>query len=118
MIMKTLLISISLFAATLTTNGHCGGCGIGEKEQSQDNTANSCCSGSGSCCSEKMASPDDMKSCDTIEKSSCGTFCCDKTSPTGKNSDSKESFGLSEAATSPAKSTIPLPMMSCCPADE
>ena len=116
--MKALLITIPLFAATLTANAHCGGCGTSGKGPSQDKAAMSCCSESGSCCSEKMASPDDMKSCDTIEKSSCGTFCCDKTSPTGKNSDFKESFGLSEAATSPAKSTIPLPMMSCCPADE
>ena len=93
--MKILLITISLFAATLTANAHCGGCGTGEKAPSQDKAAKSCCSESGSCCSEKKACSDDKKSCDIKEKS----------------------CGVSEAASSAAKPTIPMPKMSCCPAD-
>ena len=57
MLMKTLLITISLFAATLTANAHCGGCGTGEKAHTQDKAAKSCCSESSSCYSEKKHVP-------------------------------------------------------------
>ena len=115
--MKALLITISLFAATLTANAHCGGCGTSKKGPSQDKAAMSCCSESGSCCSEKKASSDDKKSCDTKEKSCCGTCGGDKDSSADKDGDDKKSCGVSEAATSAAKTTIPMPKMSCCPAD-
>ena len=116
--MKNLLIMISLFAATLTANAHCGGCGTGEKAPSQDKVAKSCCSESGSCCSGKKASSDDEKSCDTKEKSCCGNCGGDKDSLADKDSDDKKSCGVSEVASSAAKPTIPMPKMSCCPADE
>lgn len=115
--MKALLITIPLFAATLTVNAHCGGCGTSEKGPSQDKVAMSCCSESGSCCSEKKASSDDKKSCDTKEKSCCDTCGGDKDSSADKDGDDKKSCGVSEAASSAAKSTIPMPKMSCCPAD-
>ena len=115
--MKTLLITISLFAAALTANSYCGGCGTSEKGLSQDKAANSCCSESGSCCSEKKTSSDDKKSCDTREKTCCGICGGDKDSSADKDSDDKKSCGVSEAASSAAKSTIPMPKMSCCPAD-
>ena len=115
--MKTLLITIILFDATLKDNAHCGGCGTSEKGPSQDKAAMSCCSESGSCCSEKKASSDDKKSCDTKEKSCCGTCGGGKDSSADKDGDDKKSCGASEAASSAAKSTIPMPKMSCCPAD-
>ena len=115
--MKSLLITISLFAATLTANAHCGGCGTGEKPSSKDIAVKSCCSESGSCCSEKKASSDDKKSCDIKEKSCCGTCGGDKDSSADKDGDDKKSCGVSEAASSAAKPTIPMPKMSCCPAD-
>ena len=114
--MKTLLITISLFAATLLADAHCGGCGTSEKAPSQDKAAKSCCSESGSCCSEKTSS-DDKKSCDTKEKSCCGTCGDDKDSSADKDGDDKKSCGVSEADSSAAKFTIPMPKMSCCPAD-
>ena len=115
--MKTLLITISLFAATLTVNAHCGGCGTGEKAPSKDKAAKSCCSESGSCCSEKKASSDDKKSCDIKERSCCGNCGGDKDSSAEKDGDDKKSCGVSEAATSATKPIIPMPKMSCCPAD-
>ena len=115
--MKILLITISLFAATLSANAHCGGCGTGEKASSQDIAVKSCCSESGSCCSEKKASSDDKKSCDIKEKSCCGTCGGDKDSSADKDGDDKKSCGVSEAASSAAKPTIPMPKMSCCPVD-
>ena len=51
--MKTILIAVSLFAATLMANAHCSGCGTSEKAPSQDKAAKICCSESGSFCSEK-----------------------------------------------------------------
>ena len=115
--MKTLLITISLFAATLTANAHCGGCGTSEKAPSQDEAAKSCCSESGSCCSEKKACSDDKKSCNIKEKSCFGTCGGDKDSSADKDGDDKKSCGVSEAASSAAKPTIPMPKMSCCPTD-
>jgi hypothetical protein len=115
--MKVLLITISIVVGTLTANAHCGGCGTDEKAHSQDEVAKSCCSDSGSCCSEKKACLVDKKSCDTKEKSCCGTCGGDKASSADKDGDDKKSCGVSEEATSAAKSTIPMPKMSCCPAD-
>ena len=115
--MKALLITISIFAATVTVNAHCGGCGTGEKAHSHDEAAKSCCSDSGSCCSEKKASSDDKKSSDAKEKSCCGTCGGDKASPADNDGEDKKSCDVSEATTSAAKSTIPMPKMSCCPAD-
>ena len=116
--MKTLLITIILFAATLTANAHCGGCGTSDKGPSQDEAAKSCCSESGSCRSEKKASSGDKKSCDTKEKSCCDTCGSDKDSSADKDGDDKKSCGASEAASSAAKSTIPMPKMSCYLTDE
>ena len=115
--MKVLLITISIVVATLTDNAHCGCCGTGEKAHSQDEVAKSCCSESGSCCAEKKACFDYKKSCDTKEKSCCGTCGGDKASSADKDADDKKSCGVSEEATSAAKPTIPMPKMSCCPAD-
>ena len=115
---KALLITTSIVAATLTGNAHCGGgCGTDEKAHSQDEAAKSCCFDSGSCCSEKKACSDDKKSCDTKEKSCCGACGGDKASSADKDSDDKKSCGVSEAVTPAAKSTIPMPKMSCCPVD-
>ena len=55
--MKTLLITIFLFAATLTGNANCGGCGTSENAHSQDKAAKICFSESSSCCSEKKHVP-------------------------------------------------------------
>ena len=115
--MKTLLITISLFAATLTANAHYGGCGTGEKAHTQDIAAKSCCSESNSCCTETKASSYDKKSCGTKEKSCCGICGGDKVSSADKDGDDKKSCGVSGESTSAAKSTIPLPRMSCCPLD-
>ena len=115
--MKALLITISIFAATVTANAHCGGCGTGDEAHSHDEATKSCCSDSGSCCSEKKASSDDKKSSDAKEKSCCGTCGGDKASSADKDGDVKKSCDVCEATTSAAKSTIPMPKMSCCPAD-
>ena len=114
---KTLLITISLFGATSMANAHCGGCGTGEKAHSKSKAAKSCCSESSSCCSEKKACSDDKKSCGTKEKSCCSTCGGDKVSSADKDGDDKKSCVVSKEANSAAKSTIPLPKMSCCPAD-
>ena len=55
--MKNLLITISLSAATLTANAHCGICGTYKKAPSQLKVAKGCCSESGSCCSDKKHLP-------------------------------------------------------------
>ena len=55
--MKILLITLSLFTATLTANAHCDGCDTGEKVHIKDKAAKSCCSESSSCCSEKKHVP-------------------------------------------------------------
>lgn len=115
--MKTLLITISLFAATMTANAHCGACGTGEKKHSHDEAAKSCCSKSGSCCSEKKACPDAKKSCGTKKKSCCGTCGGDKASSADKACDEKEACDASKAADSAAKPSVPMPKMSCCPED-
>ena len=115
--MKTLLTTICLFAATLTGNAHCGGCGTVEKAHSQDKAAESCCSESSSCCSEKKACSDDKKSCVTKEKPCCDTCGGDKVGSVDKDGDDKKSCGVGEEATTSVKSTIRMPKMSCCPAD-
>ena len=115
--MKTLLITIFLFAATLTGNANCGGCGTGEKAHSQDKAAKICFSESSSCCSEKKACSDNKKPCDTKEKSCCATCGGDKVGSLEVDGDDKKSCGAAEEATSAATSVIPLPKMSCCPAD-
>ena len=111
--MKTLLITISLFVATMTAHAHCGACGTGEKKHSHDEAAKSCCSTSGSCCSEKKACSDVKKSCDT-KKKSCGG---DKASSAEKACDEKKTCDASKAADSAAKPSVPMPKMSCCPED-
>ena len=65
----------------------------------------------------KKACSDNKKSCDTKEKSCCATCGGDKVGSVDVDGDDKKSCGAAEEATSAAKSTIPLPKMSCCPAD-